>query len=377
MRSSAADAPPPATASEIGDLPVEIVSDEEMALIEAALSAAAAASRPVLSSAAARRAVQLSSCAAYSAASGGDIEDSPPLPTPRRGSLLARFRDRRALAVTDITATEWCDKQQEFVLEHGKPEMTQAMKAGSERHAQLEQEVIERVEVTIRSAEESWAVKFMNFIVGANQLMLEGITREIPVIGVVEGSWMIGVIDELRMPPDGISVHPILVDTKTRYKPTVPSEAQKRNGRLQVMCYKYLWDNLISEKFPAENFFSYFDLDPGYLLSDDIKQYIRLLGLNAKTLEDVLKYFKVTCHTLPRSQEQLLLRYELQADNSLLEEYQFSYDARWLKDQFQEVLSFWQGAREPKFVSEEERWKCSFCKFANNCPINASTSRCC
>jgi exonuclease V len=105
MRSSAADAPPPATASEIGDLPVEIVSDEEMALIEAALSAAAAASRPVLSSAAARRAVQLSSCAAYSAASGGDIEDSPPLPTPRRGSLLARFRDRRALAVTDITAT--------------------------------------------------------------------------------------------------------------------------------------------------------------------------------------------------------------------------------------------------------------------------------
>jgi exonuclease V len=43
------------------------------------------------------------------------------------------------------------------------------------------EQVIERVEVTIRSAEESWAVKFMNFIVGANQLMLEGITREIPV----------------------------------------------------------------------------------------------------------------------------------------------------------------------------------------------------
>jgi len=28
----------------------------------------------------------------------------------------------------------------EFVLEHGKPERTEAMKAGSERHAQLEQE---------------------------------------------------------------------------------------------------------------------------------------------------------------------------------------------------------------------------------------------
>jgi exonuclease V len=29
----------------------------------------------------------------------------------------------------------------EFVLEHGKPERTEAMRAGSERHAQLEQEV--------------------------------------------------------------------------------------------------------------------------------------------------------------------------------------------------------------------------------------------
>ncbi|KAF0923999.1 hypothetical protein E2562_008349 [Oryza meyeriana var. granulata] len=134
MPSSSAAAPP---ASERVELPVEIVSDEEMALIEAALSAAAA--RPVLS-AAARRAVPLS-CAAYSAASSssGDIEDSPPLPTPR-GSLHARFRERRALAVTDITATEWCEKQMEFVLEHGRPERTQAMKAGSERHAQLEQE---------------------------------------------------------------------------------------------------------------------------------------------------------------------------------------------------------------------------------------------
>lgn len=346
---------------------MEIVSEEEMALIEAALAAAAA--RPLLS-AAARRAAPLS-CAAYSAA--GDIEDSPP---PPRRSLLARFRERRALAVTDITSTEWCEKQMEFVLEHGKPERTEAMKAGSDRHAQLEKEVIERVDVSIRSVEESWAVKFMNFIVGTNQLLFDGITRELPVIGVVEGSWMVGVIDEIRMPLDDVSFHPILVDTKTRSKPTIPSEAQKRNGRLQLMCYKYLWDNLIAEKFPAENFFSYFDLDRNYLLSDDVKRYISSLGFNAKTFEDVLKYFKVTCHTLSRSQEQLLLRYELQADHSLLEEYQFSYDARWFKDQMQEALGFWLGAREPKFVTEEEMWKCKFCKFASNCPKMASSSRC-
>ncbi|RLM65246.1 exonuclease V, chloroplastic-like [Panicum miliaceum] len=173
---------------------------------DAALAAAAAGARPLVSSTARRAAAQLS-FASYSAA-GGDIEDSP---VPGR-SLLARFRERRAFAITDITATEWCEKQMEFMLEHGKPERTEAMRAGSERHVQLEQEVVERVEVTIRSAEELWAVKFMNFIMGTNQLMFEGIIREIPVIGVVEGSWMIGIIDEIRMPIDGISFQPILVD---------------------------------------------------------------------------------------------------------------------------------------------------------------------
>jgi exonuclease V len=79
------------------ELEVEIVSDDEMAIIEAALAAAAA--RPLLSSAVARGAATFS-CAAYSTA--GDIEDSAP---PLRRSLLSRFRERRALAVTDITAT--------------------------------------------------------------------------------------------------------------------------------------------------------------------------------------------------------------------------------------------------------------------------------
>jgi exonuclease V len=54
---------------------VEVVSDEEMALIDAALAAAAAAGAPLLSSAAHRAAAPLS-CASYSA-TGGDIEDSP------------------------------------------------------------------------------------------------------------------------------------------------------------------------------------------------------------------------------------------------------------------------------------------------------------
>jgi len=54
--------------------------------------------------------------------------------------------------------------------------------------------------------------------------------------GVIEGTWIIGIIDEIRMHMDGISVQPILIDTKTRAKPTIPSEPQKRNGRFAPYC---------------------------------------------------------------------------------------------------------------------------------------------
>lgn len=46
---------------------------------------------------------------------------------------------------------------------------------------------------------------------------------------------MVGVIDEIRMPVKETHRNPILVDTKTRVKETLPAESQRRNGR-----YSYL-----------------------------------------------------------------------------------------------------------------------------------------
>lgn len=53
-------------------------------------------------------------------------------------------------------------------------------------------------------------------------------------------------------------------------------------GRLQLMCYKYLWDGLAAGTFPSEYFFKYFELNPHYMLSEDVKQYSASLGLDAK-----------------------------------------------------------------------------------------------
>ncbi|GAB2286868.1 hypothetical protein Dimus_021257 [Dionaea muscipula] len=187
-------------------------------------------------------------------------------------------------------------------------------------------------------------------------------------VGFVEGVWIVGVIDELRLPVGETNRKPILVDTKTRVKAKPPAVPQQRNGRLQLMCYRYLWDNLVADDLPSKQFFDWFSLDPNHILSDEIKMSTADSGFPAETLGELVKYFRNACKVLAPADDQLLLRYELQQDNSLLGEDQFAYDIGWLKTKIQHCLEFWTGERESGYVPEEERWKCRFCQFASVCP---------
>ncbi|MFQ6629997.1 hypothetical protein Gotur_007301 [Gossypium turneri] len=346
----------------IPTIPIEFVSEEEMALIEAAYAAT-------------RHSITLLSKRGLNGSSELDIEDSDYLKNPQKRIRVAqpflhRFRRKRALSVTDITATEWCEKQMEFSLLFGKRKISKAMKAGKARHVKLEEEVVKKVKVHIKSVEDSWALKFINFITCANQLLFEGITRELPLVGFVEGIWLVGVIDELRMPENGSDRNPILVDTKTRVRDTLPAKPQSRNGRLQLMCYKYLWDTLAANSFPSGQFFDFFSLNRSYMLSNDIRERTASSGFPAKTLDDVIQYYINTCSMLPTSHDRLLLRYELQKDQSVLGEDEFAYDPDWLKRQIQSNLEFWLGEREASYTPQEERWKCRHCQFASICSGN-------
>lgn len=57
-------------------------------------------------------------------------------------------------------------------------------------------------------------------------------------LGVVEGAWVIGIIDELKMCERDGKQRPLLIDTKTRFRPTPPSAPQKQNGRYGRMDLK-------------------------------------------------------------------------------------------------------------------------------------------
>jgi exonuclease V len=399
-------------------IPIEIVSDDEMASIDAALANAACSGiTPVAAPAKHTQAstprirrfgtsiesVPVRAKRGLFTYSEPDIEDIGSFVRTSRkkksredDTLLHRFRSKRGLFVTDITKTEWCEKQMEFSLfydewknHEAKPDFafvygggsrkSKAMKAGVDRHAQLEREVLEPVGVNVKSREDVMALKLVNFINGVNQLMFEGLTRELPIISFdfAQGIWMVGKIDEMRMPKAKNDHNPVLVETKTRYRDTVPAESQKRNGRIQLMCYKYLWDNLVAHadrNFPSKQLFDYFKLNPRRTLCKDLRTACFDSGFSALTLGDVVMCYKNMCKKLPYANDKLVLRYESQRNQSLLEEEKFTYDDGWIKNEIRNCLEFWVGQREASYVNEEEQWKCGFCDFVSRCPANTGDS---
>lgn len=50
-------------------------------------------------------------------------------------------------------------------------------------------------------------------------------------MGLVDGVWIAGVIDEIQMLEINTSRIPMLIDTKTRVRDTIPAEPQRRNGK--------------------------------------------------------------------------------------------------------------------------------------------------
>ena len=52
--------------------------------------------------------------------------------------------------------------------------------------------------------------------------------------------------------------------------------------RLQLMCYKYLWDNLVADSFPFEQFFDFFSMKPKKNLSKEITEKTAKSGFPVK-----------------------------------------------------------------------------------------------
>ena len=166
-------------------------------------------------------------------------------------NLIQEYRPN-GIAVTDLSSQLWCEKQLEFALEKGRKE-TAEMKAGKERHRELHEEIAILVKVEPKTLVDSVALRLHNAQVGLNRLLLTGMTREIPLFGKINSLFIMGVTDEIILKNNSLHI----LDTKTRKSNSMPSEAQKRTTRFQLMLYNKIIQDLVGAKFTTENILNF------------------------------------------------------------------------------------------------------------------------
>ncbi|KAF5352732.1 hypothetical protein D9756_005870 [Leucocoprinus leucothites] len=163
---------------------------------------------------------------------------------------------------------------------------------GKAIHKALEREVKpEEVFVEVMTTEERWALRLVNMLTCLRGMRLEGFTREMPVFGMEDGE------DELVYRPvhneapndeqpdaadlsqtrienyftpsstaksrntacDDTSFQLLIIDTKTRQRPSLPLEEDTLPSRLQLMLYHKLLSRLVASE-PSFNFMAFWQL---------------------------------------------------------------------------------------------------------------------
>ena len=245
---------------------------------------------------------EVSGANASASAAAADIEELP----ARGVSPLERWR-RRGLFVTDLSAQAWCEAQVEANLSADTPAVeTDAMRAGTAIHDAKEAELHVRIPIATASREDGVAVRLLNMLLMLHELRLRGITRELPLFGVVRSDDVLcwqsaqpgsclaagttaaslglpehvmiwGVADEIRreaLQETAEALQPksdmidltgtdsadryVLRELKTRRRHSMPSDAQARGTALQLCVYKRLWDQMCAPgaaiRFPVGHF---------------------------------------------------------------------------------------------------------------------------
>ncbi|XP_071553075.1 exonuclease V-like isoform X1 [Panulirus ornatus] len=295
-------------------------------------------------------------------------ESSPPIHSLRGGYLW----------VSDLCSQMWCEQQLEYRLslppDDNIPEPEQVTK-GSSLHLARELEVQDYVNVTVTSSEDIFAVKVLNLLIVLKSILTQSsdVHREVPIFGVVDGVFIIGKIDEIRV--DRETFHLDIVDLKTRRTKKPPGRAQKATHNTQVMLYKHLFDDLIRGLIPRHSLMTTLKLDLEQTLGESVTSHISsgltsILDGNEKnrswTLSHLLDHLKNAAESLPFI-NQLFIDYVWQEDEQTFLIEEVKYDDIWLRSQMTKCMRYWRGERECQGVDIEDAWKCHSCDYQESC----------
>lgn len=208
------------------------------------------------------------------------------------------------------------------------------MKQGTLVHKTLEDQVHRTVPLDVETPEDAWGLKIWNIIQGLRTLRETGMTRELQVMGIIDGQVVIGIIDKLsykypegvlerrsgtmiieKNPPVGqsrVSDLPkqrrhkrrhsaaegsgdvgvvrkpsriYITDVKTRGLKFLPRGPSFRRTLLQLMLYHRLLSDLADNKTDPAVFFDRFSLKPNAPFSAALMA--QLAAINDEPISDV------------------------------------------------------------------------------------------
>ena len=267
------------------------------------------------------------------------------------------------------------------------------MDSGVQIHEELEEQVHQKVYVKdLETREELWGLKLMNVASGIQELTENGLTREFPVWGMIDGVFVNGIIDEisaenpdahvttldkfLRLPAQHRKFK--ITDSKTRMSSRPLPISQKISGEMQVMVYRHLLQNM-STDFSFDDSAKKRDLDIDAPFSDTfIAQTLALFlpfsiitadaFLESPTLRHTWNLLLPHLSTLSKSlSSNLQITYRRQPSGTVIHEDQFQMDEGKLQQHLHHIMAWWSGKRETTGVSVGEIFKCSICPFIEGC----------
>lgn len=290
-----------------------------------------------------------------------------------KGSILQRHGISH-LSVTHIAQQFWCERQVELSLHIPRAESPETI-SGSEIHKDLLLELVREISVDTATREDALYTMMLNVQTGLRQLKKEGITRELHIFGKVAGFPVSGIVDELSVKDDMA----ILLDHKTRLKPTLPPPPSMKPTEVQVMLYRKLLDDLREGCYSFDEFVSDNDIDGIGKISDGYKADLLSKGFRfthdspLRLAKDVFKAFR----KIPPLSDYLLIRYIHQGTERHLGDRAVLYDPEYLGAKVEHASLFWSGGRKAKKVDFREKWKCSYCEYRGGlCNGNKIVSPC-
>ncbi|XP_064840850.1 exonuclease V-like [Oncorhynchus masou masou] len=287
-------------------------------------------------------------------------------------SPMERF-SKHHLNVTQLCEQSWCEIK--VVYGFLKPHMKRremrrtAVTTGASIHLARELEANpDAVTVVVHTREDREALKLINLIQMVPALEAGQLVREFPVLGVLDGVFFLGVVDELYCSKSGDLV---LSELKTRSHNSLPHPAQAKGHSLQVGVYKLLFDSMVQGSMKRDQLLHFLKLRPHKAFGSELQRYAQKLGLLAVTFGELVDHLLVVLHfSNLQPIDKLCLEYRHQSSGVLIGNREVEFEETQLRAELRDYLAFWRGEREPHGVDIEdieEAWKCRMCPYEESC----------